>query len=94
MQGLMKFHPLLLKILRKQNVTDRRTHGWTDGWTDNVKTVYSPTKTACGGYNDHFRSNTDPYYIQNRTCCKEVEVYMFLYIAFNFACTVDVFASV
>ena len=33
MQGLMKFHPLLLKILRKQNVTDRRTHGRTDGRT-------------------------------------------------------------
>ena len=46
------------------------------------------------GYNDHFRSNTDPCYIQNRTCYKEVEVYMYLYIAFNFACTVDVFASV
>ena len=33
MQGLMKFHPLLLKILRKQNVTDGRTHGRTDGRT-------------------------------------------------------------
>ena len=30
MQGLMKFHQSLLKILRKQNVTDE----WTDGWTD------------------------------------------------------------
>ena len=27
--GLMKSHPLLLKILRKQNVTDGRTHGRT-----------------------------------------------------------------
>ena len=44
MQGLMKFHPLLLKKkLRKQNVTDGRTH--------NVKTVYRPTNTVCGGYN-------------------------------------------
>ena len=91
MQGLMKFHPLLIKIVRKQNVTDRRMPG---GWTDNMKTVHPPTNTVCGGYNDHFRSNTDPCYIQNRTCYKEVEVYMYLYIAFNFACTVDVFASV
>ena len=22
-----------------------------NGWTDNVKTVYPPTKTVCGGYN-------------------------------------------
>ena len=26
----------------------------TDGWTDNVKTVYPPTNTVCGGYNDYF----------------------------------------
>ena len=69
------------------------TDGCTDGWTDNMKTVHPPTNTVCGGYNDHFRSNTDPCFIQNRTCYKEVEVYMYLYIAINFACTVDVFAS-
>ena len=54
MQGLMKFHPLLLKILRKQNVKDGRTDGRrnarTDGWMYNVKTVYLPTNTVCGGY--------------------------------------------
>ena len=27
-----------------------RTDAWTDGWTDNVKTVYPPTNTVCGGY--------------------------------------------
>ena len=27
-----------------------RTDGRTDGWTDNVKTVYPPTNTVCGGY--------------------------------------------
>ena len=47
MQGLMKFHQGLFKILRKQNVTDERT----DGRTNNVKTVYPPTNTACRGYN-------------------------------------------
>ena len=54
MQGLMKFHQGLLKILRKQNVTDERT----DGRTDNVKTVYPPTNTVCGGYkNTKCKSN-------------------------------------
>ena len=32
---------MTLKILWKQNVTDERT--------DNVKTVYPPTNTVCGG---------------------------------------------
>ena len=27
-----------------------RTDAQTDGWTDNVKTVYPPTNTVCGGY--------------------------------------------
>ena len=53
MQGLMKFHPILLKILIKQNVTDGRTDGRMDGRTDgrkdNVKTVYPPTNTVCRG---------------------------------------------
>ena len=47
MQGLMKFHQQLLKILRKQNVTDGRM--------DNVKTVYPPTNTVCGGYKNNFK---------------------------------------
>ena len=49
MQGLLKFHRWLLKLLRKQNVTDGRKDGRTDGRTDNVKTVYPPTNTVCGG---------------------------------------------
>ena len=40
--------------LRKQNVTDTRTH--TVGRTDNVKTVYPPTNTVCGGYNEYPQS--------------------------------------
>ena len=35
MQSLMKFHPLLIKIVRKQNVTDRRMHGPMDGQHEN-----------------------------------------------------------
>ena len=33
--------------------TDGRTVGRTDGLSDNVKTVYPPTNTVCGGYNKH-----------------------------------------
>ena len=29
-----------------------RTHGRSDGRSDNVKTVYPPTNTVCRGYND------------------------------------------
>ena len=35
-----------------------RTDAQTDGWTDNVKTVYPPTNTVCGGYNDTKILNT------------------------------------
>ena len=31
-----------------------KRYGRTDGWTDNVKTVYPPTNTVCGGCNDFF----------------------------------------
>ena len=52
----MKIQQFLFKLLRKQNVTDGRTHartdGWTDGRTDNVKTVYPTTNKVCGGYKD------------------------------------------
>ena len=45
---------ILEVLLKKQNVTDTwsvgRTDRWTDGCSDNVKTVYPPTNTVCGGY--------------------------------------------
>ena len=41
----MKIQQWLFKILRKQNVTDGRTHGRTD----NVKTVYPPQTKFAGG---------------------------------------------
>ena len=34
-----------------------RTDARTDGWTDNVKTVYPPTNTVCGGYNNEMKAN-------------------------------------
>ena len=43
--NLMKFYQGFFKILRKQNVSDKRS----DVRTDNVKTVYSPTNIVCGG---------------------------------------------
>ena len=40
----------------KETKRYKRTDGWTDGRmdgrTDNVKTVYRPTNTVCGGYNN------------------------------------------
>ena len=44
LQGLMKFHHYLLKILRK-----RQSERWTDSPTDNMKTVYYPTNQFTGG---------------------------------------------
>ena len=53
LQSLMRFHLLFFKILRKQNVTDTLSFvcSLTNELTDNVKTVYPPTNTVCGGYN-------------------------------------------
>ena len=51
MQGLMKFHLLLLKILRKQNVTDGRTDGRTlrtDGRTFERDGIYVATFSYFG----------------------------------------------
>ena len=49
-----EIHQCLFKILRKQNVTDTLSFVRSDGWTDNMKTVYPPTNTVCGGYNKKF----------------------------------------
>ena len=36
LEGLMKFHHCLLKILKNQNVADGWKEGWMHGWIDNV----------------------------------------------------------
>ena len=41
-----------IKETKRYGRTDGWTEGRTDGRTDNVKTVYPPTNTVCGGYND------------------------------------------
>ena len=51
--NFMKFCHCFFKILKNQNVAD----GWMPGRTNNVKTVYSPTNTVCGGYN--YRENVN-----------------------------------
>ena len=33
-----------------QNIKETKLYGRTVGRTDNVKTVYPPTNTVCGGY--------------------------------------------
>ena len=37
-----------------KDIKETKRYGRTDGQTDNVKTVYPPTNTVCGGYNDHY----------------------------------------
>ena len=44
-----------IKESKRYGRTDGRTDGQTDGRTDNVKTVYPPTNTVCGGYNEGFK---------------------------------------
>ena len=34
-----------------EDIKETKRYGRTDGRTDNVKTVYPPTNTVCGGYN-------------------------------------------
>ena len=44
---------MILKDIKESKCygrTDGQTDGGTDGRTDNVKTVYPPTNTVCGGY--------------------------------------------
>ena len=53
LQGVMKFHHCLLKILRKnQNVTDGQTERRTSGGqTDRQReNSIAPTNTVCWGY--------------------------------------------
>ena len=61
----MKIQQWLFKILRKQNVTDGRTHGRTDRRTDGQHENSIPTTNkVCGGYNDIYGSNINIHQIQ------------------------------
>ena len=52
LQGLMKIQKWLFKILRKQNVTDRRTDARTDGQHENS---IPTTNKVSGGYNEKLK---------------------------------------
>ena len=55
---LLKFDDIPSMIL--QNIKETKRYGHTHGRTDNVKTVYPPTNTVCGGYK---------YVMQILICC-------------------------
>ena len=50
MNVFAKFDEISSMILEVIKTTKR--YGYTVGWSD-MKTVYPPTNTVCGGYNDH-----------------------------------------
>ena len=47
---MQKFDEIPLKTLK--DIKETKRYGRTDELTDNVKTVYPPTNTVCGGYNN------------------------------------------
>ena len=53
MNVFAKFDEIPSMILEVIKETKRYEH--TDGRSDNVKTVYPPTNTVCGGLNDNFQ---------------------------------------
>ena len=66
-----KFYEIPLMILQDIKETKRyghtfgRSDGRTDGRTDNVKTVYPPTNTVCGGYKNVYIQKKR-FYIRSR----------------------------
>ena len=54
MKVFAKFDKIPSMTLQDIKETKRYRHTFvcSDGRTDNVKTVYSPTNTVCEGYND------------------------------------------
>ena len=52
MNVFAKFDEIPSMIL--QDIKERKCYGCTVRRTDNVKTVYPPTNTVCGGYNKNF----------------------------------------
>ena len=59
MNVFAKFDEIPSMILEVIKETKRygQTVGPSDGQTDNVKTVYTPTNTVCGGYKIFFLIN-------------------------------------
>ena len=59
MNVFAKFDEIPSMIL--EVIKETKHYGQTVFRTDNVKTVYPPTNTVCGGYNDEFSSH-DSYF--------------------------------
>ena len=38
-------------------IKETKHYGHTDGRSDNLKTVYPPTNTVCGGYNNYMEGS-------------------------------------
>ena len=53
---------MILQDIKEPNVTDTKTFQ-THCQSDNVKTVYPPTNTVCGGYNKFKRVNPQAFRI-------------------------------
>ena len=57
-------------------IKETKRYGHTDGRSvarsDNVKTVYPPTNTVCGGYNDFFNNQCRETYRISYLICKKV----------------------
>ena len=49
--------PMTLK-----DIKETKCYGRTDGWTDNMKTVYPPTNTVCEGYKNYLEDNAISMY--------------------------------
>ena len=52
MNVFAKFNEIPSMIL--QDIKERKRYGHTVDRSDNLKTVYPPTNTVCGGYKDNF----------------------------------------
>ena len=80
----MKFHQWVFKILKKQNVTDGRTHGRTDGRTDGQReNSIPPLKLRFGGgYNDslsEIKTNNEEHIAQTIHCAQNKVVLRLTY---------------
>ena len=65
MNVFAKFDEIPSMIL--QNIMETKRYGRTVGRTDNVKTVYPPTNTVCGGINSvHVFDNVMGIYLTCR----------------------------
>ena len=61
-----------------------RTHGWTDGCTDNVKTVYPPQTKFSGGININMNKNYSYPTTIWESILTQIYVFLVLFTIFTF----------